>query len=154
MMDANVKLVSQAGRIVCMGIDLREASYDMLQVSIKEASIVGSRMQQKRFPAVIANCWDYLKVADRLVTDRFPFAQAEEAMKLAAKAAPRDGKGHSDVLRAHRKEYGYESYRYSRPMNVAVEEQPSPQIEKANQVIVRVKAAGICGSDLHTLVGR
>lgn len=88
MMDANVKLVSQAGRIVCMGIDLREASYDMLQVSIKEASIVGSRMQQKRFPAVIANCWDYLKVADRLVTDRFPFAQAEEAMKLAAKAAP------------------------------------------------------------------
>ena len=38
-------------------------------------------------------------------------------------------------------------------MNVAVEEQPSPQIEKANQVIVRVKAAGICGSDLHTLLG-
>lgn len=88
MMDANVKLVSQAGRIVCMGIDLREASYDMLQVSIKEASIVGSRMQQKRFPAVIGNCWEYLRSADILVTDRFPFSQAEEAMELAAKAAP------------------------------------------------------------------
>lgn len=39
------------------------------------------------------------------------------------------------------------------PMDVAIEEQPSPQIERADQVIVRVKAAGICGSDLHTLLG-
>lgn len=36
-------------------------------------------------------------------------------------------------------------------MDVAVEEKPEPVLEKADQVIVRVKEAGICGSDLHTL---
>lgn len=88
LMDTFVKMVSPAGRIVTMGISMKEASYDMLLVSVKEVSIVGSRMQRHRFPEVVEHCWDYLGKSDELVTDRFPFENAEEAFRLASQAAP------------------------------------------------------------------
>ena len=38
-------------------------------------------------------------------------------------------------------------------MDMAMEERPMPQITDPNQVLVRVRAAGICGSDVHVYHG-
>ena len=88
MLDQFVRMVSFGGRVVLMGVNLKESSYPMLWVSVKEVGIVGSRMQCHKFKPVIENIDDYLSKADLLVTDVFPFEKAEEAFALAAKAAP------------------------------------------------------------------
>ena len=72
-----------------MGMGNRsDAFYNMLWLTGKELDIVGSRMQRKRFIPVIENCREYLKNADILVTDVFPFEEADKAMAHAAAAAP------------------------------------------------------------------
>jgi glutathione-independent formaldehyde dehydrogenase len=43
---------------------------------------------------------------------------------------------------------------YRKPFDVAVEEVPDPRIEHPNDVIVRITATGVCGSDLHVYEGR
>lgn len=42
---------------------------------------------------------------------------------------------------------------YTEPRRVAIQELPDPQ-PKANEVLVRVRAAGVCGSDLDGFLGR
>jgi len=43
---------------------------------------------------------------------------------------------------------------YNGPRNVKVAEVPDPKIEKPTDVIVRITATNICGSDLHMYEGR
>lgn len=43
---------------------------------------------------------------------------------------------------------------YKRPFEVAVENVPDPTIQHPNDVIVRIAATAICGSDLHMYEGR
>jgi glutathione-independent formaldehyde dehydrogenase len=43
---------------------------------------------------------------------------------------------------------------YKKPFEVAVEDVPDPRIQHPNDVIVRVTATAICGSDLHMYEGR
>jgi len=43
---------------------------------------------------------------------------------------------------------------FQEPGRVALEERPEPRIENAGDAIVKVEAAGICGSDLHIYHGR
>ncbi|HEY7891672.1 MAG TPA: alcohol dehydrogenase catalytic domain-containing protein [Solirubrobacteraceae bacterium] len=43
---------------------------------------------------------------------------------------------------------------FQAPGSVAVEERPEPQLSAPDDVIVRVEASGICGSDLHIYHGR
>ena len=43
---------------------------------------------------------------------------------------------------------------YKKPFEVAVEDVPDPAIEHPNDVIVRITATAICGSDLHMYEGR
>ena len=43
---------------------------------------------------------------------------------------------------------------YKRPFEVAIEDVPDPGIEHPNDVIVRIDASAICGSDLHMYEGR
>lgn len=89
MLTEGADILSQAGRYVLMGIGkFVDASYNMLWASGKEFDIVGSRMQQKRFLPVIENAASYLENYEKLVTDVFPFERSEEALILAAKAAP------------------------------------------------------------------
>ena len=84
-----VDILSFAGRYILMGLGNRaDASYNMLWLTGKELDIVGSRMQRKRFIPVIENCREYLKNADLLVTDVYPFEEADKAMAHAAAAAP------------------------------------------------------------------
>jgi 2-desacetyl-2-hydroxyethyl bacteriochlorophyllide A dehydrogenase len=40
------------------------------------------------------------------------------------------------------------------PGEVAVEDRPEPQLEDAQDAVVRIEASGICGSDLHIYHGR
>ena len=42
---------------------------------------------------------------------------------------------------------------YDGPFRISVKEKPSPRIEHPQDAIVKVTAAGICGSDLHLLHG-
>lgn len=92
MLEESVNMVSNAGRIVLMGISQNDGQFTMLWCTAKEVDIVGSRMQQERFVPVIENCFEYLKNAGQLVTDVFPFERAEEAVALAAQAAPHTAK--------------------------------------------------------------
>ncbi len=43
---------------------------------------------------------------------------------------------------------------YKKPFEVAIEDVPDPRIEHPNDVIVRITATAICGSDLHMYEGR
>ncbi|MGK9252219.1 zinc-dependent alcohol dehydrogenase [Paenibacillus humicus] len=43
---------------------------------------------------------------------------------------------------------------YSSAWDVALEERPVPAIEKDNQVLVRIKATGVCGTDLGIVSGK
>lgn len=43
---------------------------------------------------------------------------------------------------------------YTRPLGVEIQERPYPQLPQGGeQVIIRIKAAGICGSDMHAFHG-
>ncbi|WP_312837675.1 alcohol dehydrogenase catalytic domain-containing protein, partial [Atlantibacter hermannii] len=43
---------------------------------------------------------------------------------------------------------------YTRPLGVEIQERPYPQLpEGGNQVVIRIAAAGICGSDMHAFHG-
>ncbi|WP_312738036.1 galactitol-1-phosphate 5-dehydrogenase [Atlantibacter hermannii] len=43
---------------------------------------------------------------------------------------------------------------YTRPLGVEIQERPYPQLpEGSNQVVIRIAAAGICGSDMHAFHG-
>ncbi len=48
---------------------------------------------------------------------------------------------------------GMRALTYEGPYRVAVRDKPEPRIEHPQDGIVRVTAAGICGSDLHLLHG-
>jgi len=39
------------------------------------------------------------------------------------------------------------------PNNIVIEERPVPKIQSTNEVLVRIKAGGICGSDMHIYHG-
>jgi 2-desacetyl-2-hydroxyethyl bacteriochlorophyllide A dehydrogenase len=39
------------------------------------------------------------------------------------------------------------------PLNLEVREVPTPKLENGNEVLIKVKAAGICGSDIHIYHG-
>lgn len=39
------------------------------------------------------------------------------------------------------------------PHHLVIEERPMPAIQAANEVLIKVKAAGICGSDVHIYHG-
>ena len=43
---------------------------------------------------------------------------------------------------------------FQAPQQVRIEEKPDPEISAADDVLVRVEASGICGSDLHIYHGR
>ncbi|WP_343553275.1 alcohol dehydrogenase catalytic domain-containing protein [Pantoea sp.] len=44
---------------------------------------------------------------------------------------------------------------YSRPYEMAIEERPYPQLKTgSDQVVIRIGAAGICGSDMHAFHGQ
>lgn len=77
-----VYMTSVAGRIVSMGFSKEEAAISMLEITKKEISLVGSRLQTYQF----AKCVDYFANNDvkltGLITDRFHFESVEEAIAL------------------------------------------------------------------------
>jgi L-gulonate 5-dehydrogenase len=77
-----VYLTSVAGRIVSMGFLDQEAPVNMLEITKKEISLVGSRLQTHQF----ANCVEYFKnnkvKLTGLITNIFKYEDIKEAIDL------------------------------------------------------------------------
>ena len=69
------------------------------------------------------------------------------ALVLYADFVPRQGYKLSEAeLKTHKIREGNKVWKNPR---ISLEERPIPQITKPDEVLIRVKAVGICGSDLH-----
>ncbi|RLG04763.1 MAG: alcohol dehydrogenase, partial [Thaumarchaeota archaeon] len=66
---------------------------------------------------------------------------------MYADFVPRQGYKLSEAeLKTHKIREGNKVWKNPR---ISLEERPIPQITKPDEVLIRVKAVGICGSDLH-----
>ncbi len=87
-----VYMTSVAGRIVSMGFLNAEAGINMLEITKKEISLVGSRLQTYQF----AKCVEYFKDNDvklaSLITHQFEYNSVEEAIKLIEEKPEEVGK--------------------------------------------------------------
>jgi len=76
-----LKMAAPAGRIAHLGFSEEPSSFIPLDITKKELSIVGSRLNCNMFPKVI----EWFKNGidpEKLVSHSFPFTQAEEAFRL------------------------------------------------------------------------
>ncbi len=87
-----VYLTSVAGRIVSMGFLQQDTAISMLEITKKEISIVGSRLQTHQF----AKCVEYFKNNDvhltDLITHKFKFEDVKEAVDLIENQPEKVGK--------------------------------------------------------------
>lgn len=87
-----VYLTSVAGRIVSMGFLQQDAPISMLEITKKEISLVGSRLQTHQF----AKCVEYFKNNDvhltRLITHKFGFEDVKKAVDLIENQPEKVGK--------------------------------------------------------------
>lgn len=84
------ELLSPAGRFVPVaGSDFRFNGWTAL---IKQIKVAASRLQMKKFQPIIADFECYKEHARWMVTDIFPFSQADKAFEYAAKRNPNTGK--------------------------------------------------------------
>lgn len=87
-----IYLTSVAGRIVSMGFLKEDTAISMLELTKKEISLVGSRLQTYQF----AKCVDYFKENDvnltRLITHKFKFTDIKKAIDLIENEPEKVGK--------------------------------------------------------------
>jgi len=76
-----LKMAAPAGRVAHLGFSETPSPVVPLDITKKELSIFGSRLNCNMFPKVIGWFKNGLD-AEKLVSHRFPFAQAEEAFSL------------------------------------------------------------------------
>ena len=91
MMDANLRMLSPAGRFVPVATAPFKIE-DPIQILAKQLTIVGSRLQMHQFEPVIARYEMYKKAIDRMITDTFPFEESDKAFAYAASRNPKTGK--------------------------------------------------------------
>jgi threonine dehydrogenase-like Zn-dependent dehydrogenase len=90
MISEAIELLSPAGRLVPVaGGTFAVDGYQML---IKQLAIVGSRLQNKQFKRVVDKFADYKANVARMITDRFPFQDADKAFEYANEHRPETGK--------------------------------------------------------------
>lgn len=87
-----VRIASVAGRVVSMGFTDEPAPISMLEITKKELTVVGTRLQTKKFQEVIRDFPNRLAKVDKLITHVFPFADYEKAFGLIEAKAPNLGK--------------------------------------------------------------
>jgi 2-desacetyl-2-hydroxyethyl bacteriochlorophyllide A dehydrogenase len=77
-----VQLASVAGRIVVLGFSEEKSGIPQLEITKKELTVSGSRLQTNQFPEVI-DLFNNRKIdTNSFVTHTFPFEQVEEAIQL------------------------------------------------------------------------
>jgi len=92
-LDAAAKLLSPAGTIITMTFSDEPSPIQVSQITLKELTIVGSRLQIGKFRPVIESMrGDRLKRIDRMITHTFGIDQAEEAVLTAASGGADVGK--------------------------------------------------------------
>jgi len=79
---ALLRMGSPAGRIGLLGFSKEPSPFVQLEAVRKELSIFGSRLNRNKFPEVISWFDDGLVEPELLVSHRFPFVQAKEAMEF------------------------------------------------------------------------
>lgn len=87
------KILSPAGTIITMTFSDAPTPVQISQITLKELTIVGSRLQIGKFEPVIRSMdAERLARVDKMITHVFPIARAEEAVKTAASGGTDVGK--------------------------------------------------------------
>lgn len=73
---------SVAGRVVTLGFDVRTSKISQLQITKKELTINGSRLQTNQFPEVIKWLNEKIIQTDGMVTQQFPLEEIDQAIAL------------------------------------------------------------------------
>lgn len=77
-----LRMASPAGRIGLLGFSKEPSPFVQLEAVRKELSIFGSRLNRNKFPEVISWFEEGLVEPELLVSHRFPFVKAKEAMEF------------------------------------------------------------------------
>lgn len=91
LMDDNLEMLSPAGRFVPVAVAPFTVS-NPTAILAKQLTIVGSRLQYRKFAPVIARFALYKDNIDRMVTDTFPFADSDRAFRYNLERHPETGK--------------------------------------------------------------
>ena len=91
MMDSNFEMLQPAGTFVPVATAPYKIEKPFMVMS-KQLTIIGSRLQWKQFEPVIARFGLYAEHANMMVTDTFPFEEADKAFRFAAERHPETGK--------------------------------------------------------------
>lgn len=75
-------LASPAGRVVILGLLAAPSAVASVAITKKELDVVGSRLNNRRFPEVIDSMERGLYTPERLRTHSFPFTEAQKAFDL------------------------------------------------------------------------
>jgi len=87
-LDNALDLITPLGRIVPVAINFNSVSFPMIWFDLKEASIIGSRLEAGKFPVVIRELKNHEPHIRQMVTNVFPYTQLSEAFELAASRNP------------------------------------------------------------------
>ena len=92
-LETAAKILSPAGTIITMTFSDKPTPIQVSQVTLKELTIVGSRLQIGKFESVIQSMsGDRLKRIDKMITHVFPIDQAKQAILTAASGGTDVGK--------------------------------------------------------------
>ncbi len=81
------RLVSQAGRVVVLGFPNEPAKIAPIEIMKRELDILGSRLNNNKFPEVIRWFRDGEVDPSKIISNVFPFDKAQEAFDLSDKAS-------------------------------------------------------------------
>lgn len=83
-----VRITCNGGRVVVLGLAPSAAGIPALPVLKKELDVLGSRMANRQFPAVIAMIEKGEVLASKVISHVIPFKDVEKAFALATKRDP------------------------------------------------------------------
>ena len=78
-----IDIVASSGTVVVVGLSRQTVAVPMVELTRKELTIVGSRNNMGRFADAVALVQRQPERVARLISHRFPLAQAAEAFALA-----------------------------------------------------------------------
>jgi L-gulonate 5-dehydrogenase len=87
-----LKVVCPAGRVITLGFNPSPSSIAQFQITARELDIRGTRLHNKKFPAVIRLFEEGKLEVSEMITHRFHFLNIHEAMKLVEDPAIEKGK--------------------------------------------------------------
>ena len=87
-----LKVVCPAGRVITLGFNPMPSSIAQFQITARELDIRGTRLHNKKFPAVIRLFEEGKLEVSEMITHRFHFLKIHEAMKLIEDPAIEKGK--------------------------------------------------------------